>query len=582
MAYDAGMLSFIVDEINRKLGGAKIEKIYQPQKDEIILTMKQGGDTLRLLINAGSSSPRMNITDMRPENPPTPPMFCMVLRKHLGGAKLISAVQLGFERAARLTFAAYDEMGFQTEKHLIVELMGKYSNLILSNAEDKMIGVMHSVDFTTSQLRQVLPGMTYELPPKQNKLDPTAVTEAEFKQLAALQDMDRRADKFITENFAGIAASVAREMAYRASGSITATLGECGNKLTSVFSDVVENIMSHRGTPTVIYGEDGVPVEYAFTDMTHYGAGFTRTAYDSFGEMIDIFFATRSRNDRLKQRAADVFKILTNAENRLIKKIDKQTAELEECDEGEKYKLWGDLITANIYRLSRGMKTAKLDNYYCEYEPVEIPLEERYTPSQNAQRYYKKYAKLKSARVHLGEQIELARSELQYVYTVLDSLTRADTEKELAEIRDELYHSGYASRMKNYTVKKNRTYAVVKFVTDGGYTVYCGKNNVANDYLTTKVAEKNDWWFHVKNQPGSHVVMALEGKGEPSETDFTQAASIAAYYSAAAGAPHTEVDYTLARHVKKPSGSKPGYVIYHTNWSATVSPDGREIERLRV
>ena len=571
------MLAYVVNEIGDRLTGAKIEKIYQPQRDEVVFMMKQGGDSVRLLINGGSSSPRINITSAKAENPAVPPMFCMALRKHLGGAKLISAKQFGFERACRLTFSAYDEMGFQTEKHIIAEIMGKYSNIILADANDKMIAVLKPVDFSTSRFRQLLPGMRYELPPKQDKADPTAADGAQFDAFLADSAPDRRADKFITDHYFGIAQSAAREIAYRSGGSVSSTIAECGGRLKTEFLSFVEKLKTLSGEPVIVYDENDAPVEYSFLYLTQYGRGFRREICGSYGELIDNFFEKRAKNERVHQKAADIFRIISNAESRLQRKIEKQKSELAECDESEKYKLWGDLITSNMWRVSKGMSSAIVENYYGNCEQVEVPLETRLTPAQNAQKYYKKYTKLKNARIHLTEQIAAAKDELEYIYTVLDSLVRAETEKELSDIRSELYTSGYASKMKNYTAKKQTSFAILKYETSGGYTVLCGKNNIANDHLTTKIAEKNDWWFHVKGQPGSHVVMVTDGKPEPSAKDFTEAAMIAAYHSKAQGAQNVDVDYTLARHVRKPAGSKPGFVTYGTNWSATVTPDEKLI-----
>ena len=305
---------------------------------------------------------------------------------------------------------------------------------------------------------------------------------------------------------------------------------------------------------------------------------------DSFGALLDKYFGERGREERTRKKAADLFKLLQNAETRITKKIALQQDELAECDEGEKFKIWGDLITANIYRLERGMEFCTLQNYWSENcEDVTIPLDKRLNPSSNAQKYYKKYNKSKAARVHLTEQIEGAKTELEYVYTVLDALSRADGERELNEIRAELYHSGYASKMKNYSEKKQAAPTVVKYKTTDGHTVLCGHNNVSNDYLTTKLAARSDWWFHVKNQPGSHVVLeCFEGETDPSERAFTDAAEIAAYNSKARGGVMIPVDYTKVSKVKKPAGSKPGFVIYTTNWTAYVTPDEDKIKGMKV
>ncbi len=583
MAFDAGMLRCVLRELNEKLRGGKIEKIYMPQRDAVVLQIKNGRDVHRLLINAGSSSPRLCITAEKSENPAVPPMFCMALRKHLGGGKLIQAEQIGFERAARFTFESYDEMGFKTEKHLIAEIMGKYSNLVLADCDDKMIGILKPVDFTTSQKRQLLPGMRYEEPPKQEKLDPMTVTEGEFNRIFGEADPTSVAEKKLTSTFAGMASVTAREIAFRAGGHTAATLEECSRHLWREFS-AYRDAVQGSGVPTLVRMRDGSMKEYSYMECRQYGEAVTHVPMESFSALIDAYFSQRSRQDVLQQRAADVLRLLHNAEVRIEKKMAVQTAELAECDSGDTYKLYGDLITANIYRLKKGMKQADLENYYAEDGGcVSIPLEVNLTPAQNAQKYYKKYNKTKSARIHLTEQLEQAKAELAYIRTVQDSLSRAETEKELIEIRIELYQSGYASKMKNFSLKKPPAPTLLRFVTEDGRQILCGKNNTANDHLTTKVAERSDWWFHVKNQPGSHVVMQCDGESdEPTDRDFTQAAMIAAYYSKASDGVMVPVDYTRVRYVKKPSGSKPGFVTYTTNWTAYVTPDKETVERMRV
>ncbi len=586
MAYDAGMLRFIVAELNAKLTGGKVDKIHQPSRDEAVFIIRCAGEEHRLDISAGGNGARMNLTAIKPENPASPPMFCMMLRKHFQGARFAGAEQLGFERAARLTFDTHDDMGFATRKHVICELMGRFSNIIITNEDDKIIGLLKSIDFTTSEKRQVLVGMKYELPPKQDKLDPLSdeLDSALFNKLAADTEEDRAAEKFIMSNFAGISPLIAREIAFRAAGKTDATMKEASRELKTKFFELIDNIRNTNGSPYIIKNPDGVPIEYAFCDIHQYGSSASVEKLDSFGKLIDTYFGERSREERLRRKAADIFKLLSNAEARITKKSAIQREELKDCDEGEKYRLWGDLITANIYRLSRGMDSCTLQNYYSENcEDVVIPLDKRLTPSANAQLYYKKFAKSKAARVHLTKQLEMAEEELQYIYTVLDSLSRADGEKELSEIRAELYHSGYASKMKNYTEKKQAAPSIAKYLTTDGHTVLCGRNNIANDYLTTKYASRADWWFHTKNQPGSHVILEVnENEDEPSESAFTEAAEIAAYNSKARGGVMIPVDYTKVAKVKKPAGAKPGYVIYTTNWTAYVTPAEEKIMKMKL
>jgi len=578
------MLSCVLREINEKLEGGKIDKIYQPSHDEVVLLIRSRGGDHRLFINAGSSGARLNITSSKVENPATPPMFCMMLRKHFSGARFHSAVQLGFERAARLTFDTHDELGFATQKHIICEIMGRFSNIIITNAEDKILGVLKSIDFTTSEKRQVLSGMIYELPPKQNKADPTSdeLDVKMFNKMAAACEGSKSAEKFIISSFAGIAPVAAREIVYRASGKTDASLDECARDLAAKFFEFTDILKNGKGVPHIVRNEDGVPVEYCFMDLHQYGRPMEVSPCGSFGELIDAYFEERSRDERLHRKAGDIFKLLSNAETRITKKMSIQRDELADCDDGEKYKLWGDLITANIYRLKKGIEEAALENYWSDdLETVVIPMDKRLAPAQNAQVYYKKYNKSKAARIHLTEQLRLAEEELAYIYTVLDALSRAETERELAEIREELYHSGYASKMKNYTEKKASQPIIAKYETTDGHTVLVGRNNIANDYLTTKLADRNDWWFHVKNQPGSHVVLVCkEGEDDPPEDAFTEAAMIAAYNSKAKDGIMVPVDYMKVRQVKKPAGAKPGFVVYYTNWSCYVTPDEAKVKAM--
>jgi len=579
MAFDAGMLSFVLREINEKVGGGKVEKIYQPARDELIFLIRKFGSSHRLLINAGSRCPRINITSFKSENPQKAPMLCMLLRKHLQGAVLREAVQLGFERAARLTFDAFDDMGFACEKHIIVEMMGKYSNVVLTDGDDKILTVLRQIDFSQSLRRQLLPGMIYDAPPPQDKLDPLGITRDEFNSRALDCSEERPCEKFIMSNFSGISPLVAREIAFICGGSPSATVRECADTLTDVFFEVIGNIISGRGKPYILYDNAGAPKEYCFMSIDQYSPGFISREMDSFGEMLDVYFEDKSRDEKLSQKASDILKILSNAQTRLAKKYQLQQNELLDCEEGELYRLYGDLITANIYRLKRGADSCTLENYM-DGSMVEIALDSRLTPAQNAQRYYKKYAKSKSAKEHLTKQIELCRSEMDYIATVQDALSRAQTEKELTELRSELYHSGYASKMKQFTDKKQSKPTYLTFKTTNGYTVLCGKNNIANDWLTFKHAEKGDWWFHAKNMPGSHVIMECAGLPEPPAEDFTEACMIAALHSKAGEGALADIDYTYVKHVKKPPNAKPGFVIYHTNWSATVPVDKAACERL--
>ena len=583
MAFDAGFLAAVAAELKRTALGGRIERVTQPERDTVVLQMRTFEGGKRLLINAGSSNPRIGFTDVGLENPPTPPLFCTLLRKHLSGAKLADVRQAGFERVLTLTFEARDEMGFACERRLVAEIMGKYSNLIFTDGEGRILAVLRPVDFTTSRLRQVLPGMRYELPPPQDKQNPLAADEASF--LAAADTAgNMNADKWITSTYLGISGAVARQIVYDATGAVDTPMGGAATadvcrRFLSVFADV----KAERFCPSFGLDENGEPAEYAFLPLTQYGN--IRT-FESVSSMLDVWFAARDRQARVRQRAADVLRLVTNARTRLLHKLERQRAELDECANGAAYKKAGDLIVANCHLLEKGMTEATLTDYEdCRddgtFGTAKVTLDPRLTPTANAQRYYKKYAKSKTAKTELTKQIGIGEAELAYLDAVETALSLAETPTDLSEIREELAAAGYGSHAAVPGGKKRAAPAPMEFVTSGGYRVLCGKNNLQNEYITHKVAEKTDDWFHAKNRPGSHVVLLLEGRGEPAAADFTEAASIAALYSSAAGAPLTEVDYTTVRNLKKSPGAKPGFVIYHTNWSATVSPDRDAVAALR-
>ena len=571
--FDAGMLRAIIYEINCFIReGAKVEKVYQPLKDEIDLVLRSAGENRRLCINAGSNAPRLSFSDMAKENPVAAPMFCMLLRKHLSGARLVLAEQIGFERVARLSFCGYDEMGYETKRYLIAEIMGKYSNLILLDENEKIISALKIIDFSTSRLRQVLPTMKYELPPAQDKKNPLEETENGFFESLSAFPTERIAEKFISLTYLGISSSLAREIAFRATKEADTLIENTDkNALCRSFFEVVDILKSNSYTPTIVYDNDGAPVDYFFLPVRSYNGVGSIEQTSTFGQLLDKFFGERDRRERIKQRATDILQLLNNAESRLSKKIALQREELAECERGEEYKKKGDLITANLYMLKRGM--ASFIAYDYELDPpteIEIALDTRLSPSQNAQRMYKYYNKAKSAKIHLTSLIEKAEGELSYIESVRAFLERAESEEDLNEIRSELYSAGYASKMKNYTPQKQMRSRPMEFKSDSGYKILCGRNNLQNELLTFKVASKGDLWFHAKGVAGSHVILVCDGE-EPSEKDYTQAAEIAADYSKASGAP-VAVDYTRVKNIKKPSGSHPGFVIYKTNYTAFVTP----------
>ena len=583
MAFDAGMLRCTLSELRKTALGARIEKVYQPERDEILLQMRSFEGGKRLLINAGSNNSRIGFCEIPKENPQNPPMFCMLLRKYLQGAKLVEIEQADFDRVAFLGFDTRDEMGFECRRYLIAELMGKYSNLIFADGEKRIITALRTTDFSFDSVRQLIPGMVYSLPSAE-KINPRYITKEDFFSLIESAPRERACDNLIVSSFMGVAPVVAREIVYRATGHTDTPVGYCfADDLWREFERVQTILNNEDFSPCLILNGEEI-VEYSFISLSQYGS-YEKRDFESAGALLDAYFASRDNKQRVHQRASDILRLLTNAEARIRKKLELQRTELIECDEGEKYRKYGDLITANLYRLPGKASVAELEDYEEMDEEgncpkVRIELDSRLSPSANAQRFYKKYAKTKTARVELARQIELGEGELEYIYTVFEALTRAESPADLMEIRDELYRSGYASRMKSYASHKQKAPVVMQFVTPDGMRVLCGKNNLQNEYITHKLAEKHDYWFHARQTPGSHVLLVTEGR-EPTDLDFTTAAEIAAHYSKAEGS-NIGVDYLLARHIKKPAGSKPGFVIYHTNWTAYVTPDAEKIAAMRV
>lgn len=564
MAFDAGMVRAVVLEADAMLRGARIEKINQPEKDEIVLTLHTYEGQKKLSISASANNPKVLISTSSKENPASPPTFCTLARKKISGARILSIEQIGFERVVLINLDAKDDMGFSRVMKLYAEIMGRYSNIVLCEEDGKILGAIKPVDFTTSSKRQLLPGMKYSLPPSQDKQNPLEETEEGFMKRAS-ESPSAASDKFITSSYIGISTFMAREIAHRS----VETVGVSPRALCKAFFEVMSVIKRGEFTP-YIYIEGERPIEYSFIKAYQYGAGITEERCDSISAMIERFYLSRDNRDRTRQRADDLFKIISNAKSKLLKKIAVQTEELSECARKDEYKRMGDLITSNMYMLKKGMSRAEVVDYYSENcDTVTITLDIRLTPAQNAQVHYKKYTKLKTAEGILSEQIEKAKAEIAYLETVEDSLVRAIGASEIEQIREELVGSGYLSAGKRSMSRPQRV-KPKGYYTSGGYLLLCGKNNTQNDEITLR-ASKTDWWFHVKGAPGSHVVMVCDGE-EPDAKDFTEAAALAAFSSSVSTSPIVDVDYTQIRYIKKPSGSKPGFVTYTTYWSAHVKP----------
>jgi len=581
MAFDAGMVAALSFELNKKLKGARVDKIQQPEKEEIVIVLRADKENVRLSMSSGANSPRINITNVVKENPANAPMFCMLLRKHLTGGRVISIKQYSFERLVELRFECRDEMGFLSDRYLIVEIMGKYSNIIFCDENKRIISAVKPVDFTTSSKRQILPGMKYEYPPTQNKHSPIDEDPYGFKKKIDDCPPEKIAKRFILDNYMGISTLVAGEIVYKASGSADALICEVDHELLwNNFSVFVSNIKENRFIPCLLKN-DGIPIDYSFIEIRQYSGAYTTETVTDFSKLIDEYYVKKEKQHHIRQISSDIHKYLNNNENRITKKIAIHKDEIRIAKDNLKNKNIGDIITANIYLLKRGDTKVKLWDYSAD-EPVEkvIDLDSKLSPSQNAQRYYKKYNKAKKAIEVLSQQLKSDEDELEYIVSVLESLSRAENENDLEEIRHELKNSGYGIKIKGNRNKIPKT-TPMEFQTSNGYTVLCGKNNVQNDMLTFKTASKYDFWFHAKNVPGSHVILICNGE-EPPEIDFTQAAIIAATHSKLSDGVSVSVDYTHVKNVKKINASKPGLVTYSTYWTAYVDPDESLCEKLRV
>ena len=567
MAFDAGMLYAVLYEIKTECLGARVEKVHQPTREELVFLLRGK----RLSVNIGSSCPRVSVTHLSKDNPLTAPMFCMLLRKHLSGAVLTKIEQCGFDRVACFTFSGYDEMGFAAEKRVYTELMGKYSNLILTDDADKIIAVAKPIDFSDSDIRQLLPNMTYHLPPQPKKQNPLSCTRETFELLFEQGNEDGSVVRFLTDTFAGTAAVVAKEIAFRAFGRTDVLLRECDAKtLWNAFDLWFSALRDHQTLPTIMKDKNGDAVAYGYLPFTH-REGCQGACAHSFAALFDAYFGEKDRIERIRSRAADLVRLVSHTEARLRKKLALQREELSSSQKGDEYRRAADMITAEIYKLKRGMTSFDATDYAVDPPAtVQIELDGRLSPAQNAQRYYKLYTKAKKARLVLKEQLEITERDLHYIESVSAFLSLAQTEADLLDLRDELYRAGYASRMKKHVPQKQIKARPMEFKTAGGYRVLCGRNNLQNELLTFKVAQKGDLWFHAKDIPGSHVILLCNGE-EPSEQDYTEAAEIAARYSAATS-DLVAVDYTRVKNVKKPPASKPGYVTYKTNFTAYVRP----------
>lgn len=580
MAFDAYFLSGALQELRTQALGARVEKIHQPARDTIILLLRCTAGRQRLLIAANPTAPRLHLTGSNPENPEQPPMFCMLLRKHLSGGRLIAVDQPPMERLVKLTFQCTDELGDLVERVLVAELMGRTTNIYLLGPDGRILDCLRRVGLDDSAKRQALPGLYYQDPEPVNKRCPEKLTEAEALALLSSPGPDRLSDRLL-DTFGGLSPLVCREAALHCLGDVDGRLE--GMNLPETARKLAEYLRKYltAGRPYLLRQAGGVPKAYAFVPILQYGNACACEEMDSYGALLDTFYTLRDRRDSMRQKAQAVRKTVQNLRDRTGRKMALQEQELTKAKDREHLRQMGDLVTANLHRITKGQTLLEAENFYDpELRPIQIPLSVLLSPQQNAAKYYRDYAKSKNAEKELTHQLELGKTELEYLNSVLEELDRAETDAELEEIRQELAAGGYLRADGGKKRMKQAASRPLRFVSTDGYPIYVGRNNRQNDELTTKLAQKNDLWLHIQKLHGSHVIIPCSGAQPPDDT-VTQAAQLAAWYSQGRQGQNVAVDVTPVRYVKKPGGAKPGMVVYTTYRTVYVTPDPNLPERLK-
>ena len=593
MSLDGAFLRCAVREmLDKKLIGARVDKIHQPSRDEIIITVRTFGGAEKILLSAESSSARVCLTQTAPENPQQPPMFCMLMRKALGGGRLTGISQDGLERIINFDFECTNEIGDICENRVAAEIMGKYSNIILLTKKDGVWRVIDSIKRVTddiSSVRRILPNIIYELPPREERL---CLADENFdfgktgEYLAPFGE--QRIAKALMSVFEGISPIFARECAYRAARDTEARVSELNEdrleKLAFFLKKSAGYIKDYNGC-TMVCEKSGKPKDFCFVPVEQYGAEMTETHFDSPSELIDRFFGERATADRVKQRSGDLLKTIMTIYERISRKIEVQKQELRDCADKERYRLMGDILSANLWRAEKGMSELTAEDYVNGGE-ITIKLDVRLTPPQNAQKFYSEYKKLDTAEKMLTKFISQNEKELEYIDSVFDAASRvgsgAGSEAAIFEIKQELMSSGYIRSAKTErSAKAPKAAPPLKFRSSDGFEILVGRNNLQNDKLTLKTALPNDMWLHTQNIPGSHVIIRADGQDIPDST-IVEAAQLAATCSKGRNGTKIPVDYTLARYVKKPNGAKPGMVIFVNNKTILVDPSEELSERLSV
>lgn len=573
MAFDGVMMHYVKEEIKSVALDARVSQIHQPNRDELVIALRTKNGNKKLLVSSRANSPRICFTEHSIENPATPPMLCMLLRKRLGGAKLVDVRQIELERIMFLDFIATNELGDKVKLTLCVEIMGKYSNIILIDENDNIVDALKRVDFTMSTQRLVLPNIKYELPPKQDKLCILECSGRDIVEKAINTPAEMRLSKALLSAMQGVSPIITRELEYMVGVDSNRELTVIDKlKLIEKVDKLKEYIVSGEKSPTMMIKPEGKPFDIAFMDIMQYGEMASKKRFLDFSTLLNSFYYERDKAERMKVKGQDLLRLCSNIQDKLCRKIAVQEKELKDSLNRDKLRKKGDLLQANMYKMVRGQSFIDVEDYYDNNKIVRIKLSPTLNPSQNVQKYYKDYRRAKTREEMLTVQIAKAKAELQYISAVQESLGRAESERELTEIRQELVDEGY---LKNRKPKgRNKALKLLppkEYKSSDGFTIYVGRNNKQNDKLTLKTARNYDMWLHTKDIPGSHVIIVSDNR-EITDTAILEAASLAAYNSKAKDSDNVPVDYTIVKNVSKPSGAKPGMVIYVNNKTVYVTP----------
>ncbi|MDE6723486.1 MAG: NFACT family protein [Eubacterium sp.] len=557
MALDGIYLHHLKNEIEAFAVGARIEKIYQPSKEELVFALRSREGAKKLLLSCRADSARIHFTDYPPENPSKPPMLCMLLRKHLTGSKIVSVTQNGLERIVKIKVDAINELGDSVCLTVVVEIMGRYSNVILLNENGVIIDALKRIDESKSQVRCVLPGEAYVEPPAQDKLN------LFNDDIELIKDRIYKSNKTLSNAFQNAVMGVSPIVCREYENGIT-----------------IEKIKEYAENPVPVAVINETPMDFAFMPITQYGSLVELKKFETFSALLDFFYYEKVRADRIRQRSGDLFKKLQNLQERAVRKAVNREKELQDCKDKDKYRVFGDLLSTNQYNLQKGAPYYDLENYYDNCNIIRVPVDVSLSPSQNAQKYYKEYRKKQVAETKLNDFIEDAKKEAEYLETVIDSLSRAETDSEITEIRNELAEMGYLKRRNDKKTKNTKALKPMEFETEEGFKIFVGRNNLMNDRLTLKTSKNYDLWFHTKDTAGSHVVVQNDGRAFTDKV-IREAAMLAAKNSKAGNSSNVPVDYTIIKNVKKPSGAKPGMVIYVDYKTEFVTPNAAELERIK-